>query len=367
MMKLAMICHDLTVKQYHLACAIADTYYWDIRFYHTRLDKINWSIVFKQLPYLYNAGRCLKSQIERKSFYVKHEYGKPLDKIQHYNPKDVEEYAPDIIYITSASQYTYKIALDNHPKIPFILDIEDSQLFRTDYKKEGNKDEIENENKITSHQQVKIITWGSQAEIDKACKYYGEPEKPWILLYPLVARRTLPRELDDKTPDFSVVYIGSIWEGKGYRNFFPVLSDIAESGVNLDVFLLNSWNKPNWNKLKKLDRKTSNLTAYPFIPYAKIKQEISRYHVGVCGSPEDFEKTNSTYGMKPLEYAYARVQPISLGIPIRNLSDGREFGYCSSTKTIEDDYQCNLDRFDREYHLMDNHLDQLVKEVEAIT
>lgn len=366
MMKLAMICHDLTVKQYHLACAIADNYSWDLRFYYTRLNKINWGTVFKQLPYLYNAGRCLKSQIERKAFYVNYEYGKPLDKIQPYNPRDVEEYAPDIIYITSASQFTCKISLNNHPKTPFILDIEDSQLFRTDYKKDENRNEIKSEGKLTSHEQVKIITWGSHAELTKAYEVYGDQGKPSILLYPLVARRTLPPKLDDKTPYFSAVYLGSIWQGKGYRNLFPIISEIAESRINLHVYLLNSWNKPNWKRIKKLGEKYPNLTPHPFTPYAKAKQEISRFHVGLCGSPEDYEKTNSTYGMKPLEYAYAGVQPVSLGIPIRNLSDGREFGYCSSPQQIQKEYQHNLDQFDREYHLMDNHLDQLIKEMEAI-
>lgn len=304
--------------------------------------------------------RGLKNKVRK----IQAEYSPdPFRTIQEFNQSKALDLDPDVIYISSSSMYEKRLEekflnLD----YPIILDVEDSTLLSQDVVKSDTfKERLDKEKKLVSFPSVMIVLWGSDSERNAALKYYKKDsnKKPFITVYPYVAERTIPRYQKEKK-ESSVVYAGSIWEG-GYRDYFPIIERIGKKGINLTVYMSNSFNRYNWNKLLKTSKKYSSVLVEKNYPFHKIKEELSQFQIGLAGSTVDCLKYRATYGMKPLEYAYAGVQPASIGNSINNISDDNEFGYCCSPETILDDYQSNLHRFDWNYHLMDNRLGEVIQ------
>ena len=298
-----------------------------------------------------------------RAFFAKVRYhNSPFKEASNFSEEKIQDLDPDVIYLSSASYETSRKILSLDLDIPIVLDIEDSALFHRNFRPPSvSRERIGKERILISHPKVSTVLWGSDPERDLASTHYRDisPRKPFITMYPFVAKHTLPNTVKEKTDEFSVVYLGSIWTGSDYRNYFPAIEKICETGVKLTVYLLNSWSRHNFKIASNLAKKHPNFDVEEFVPYDKAKEQISKYHVGLSGNFFGFVKTKATFGMKPLEYAYAGVQPSSLGHPIKNLSDGKEFGYCCTPETIVENFEHNLDHFDWDYHLMDNHLEEM--------
>jgi hypothetical protein len=166
--------------------------------------------------------------------------------------------------------------------------------------------------------------------------------------------------LSKKTDDFTVVYAGSIWGG--YRDVVGQLTEIARSGIETHVYMLNDFVKHQWDRMEQRAEATDGLHLHRRFPFATIKAVIQRYHAGLHFAMTD-DKTSATYGMKPLEYAYAGVVPFCIDAsldsrPAYNLSDDKEFGYVvASPDDVEHDFNpFLLKHFDYDYHLMDTHI-----------
>lgn len=363
-MKLLMIVQDLGVKQYHLACALTDSY--DVECHLSTLNPfgLNWRRCFLGFPNVKNMYRGLHNKVRR----IQAGYSPdPFITISEFNQSKVFNLDPDVIYVSST---IYGKGIEEkvlNLDYPIILDVEDSILLDRDVvKSETFKRRLDKEKKLVSFPSVMLVLWGSDGEKNAALKYYKKDanKKSFITVYPYVAERTIPKYQKEKK-ELSVVYAGSIWEG-GYRDYFPIIERIGKKGINLTIYMSNSFNRYNWNKLRKTSKKYSSVLVENNYPFHEIKEELSQFQIGLTGFTIDCLKYRATFGMKPMEYAYAGVQPASIGNSINNISDDKEFGYRCSPETLLDDYQYNLHRFDWNYHLMDNRLDevnQLCKEL----
>ena len=121
-----------------------------------------------------------------------------------------------------------------------------------------------------------------------------------------------------------------------------------------------------WQKFSELAVRYENFHLEKFVTFGRIKSIISKHHVGLVYLPSDSEKIKATFGMKPFEYAYANVQPASVGSKLIDLESKKEFGYECSPKTIESEFKNNLVNFKKEENLMDNHVFELFVELSTI-
>lgn len=368
-MRLLMVHRDLTVKQYHLACALMDRYGYDCYMMTLEPFTFNWRAGLNKFP---SPRHMLGRALYQRAHQARLIHNSPFKELFTYNPAKVAEIDPDVVYFTGASHNNEKVQelIESFDK-PFICDVEDSALFHYDaLPTDALLSRIVREQKAIANEKVKLVLWGCRGERRYAEQYHNATfrmlaiaTKPFITVYPLVAKRTLRFHAKSKRNRFSVVYLGSVYPN-GYRNYIPAIERIGRSNISLTVYLLNSFHPSVLRILQKLASKYPSLTIRKFVPFDKAKEEISQYHVGLGGCMEDYAKYRVTYGMKPLEYAYAGVQPASIGLSMHNLSDGQEFSYCCTPETIERDYEHNLDRFDYEAHLMDNNLEELHNHIE---
>jgi hypothetical protein len=254
-------------------------------------------------------------------------------------------------------------SLDIDAKIVF--DVLDSQV--VDSENFDNQLALKIEHESITHELVDTVLFASQMEMNWTLERYSDLSKNCRVQYPLVARRTIPRTHKRKLDEFTIVYAGSLWLGGGYRDGFSVLRRIAQAGLNLDVYLLNDWSKENWNALVQLSNDHRSLRAFRRIKYQDLKHHISQYHAGLYLSAGNFLKLAATRGMKPLEYAYAGVTPVGVSVdnyepfPIRNLSNGVEYGYTARPEEIRKEYVNPLRVFDFKFHIMDSHVDKFTE------
>lgn len=359
-----MIVRDLGVKQYHLACALTDRYDFDCHLLILNTFGLNWKHCILGFPKIKKMYRGLKKTVIK----FREEYSPdPFITFSGFNKEKIFNLDPDVIYISSLKcEKRIKEVLNFD--YPMILDVEDSILLKQDVvKSEKFKEQLDIEKKLVSSSGVRLVLWGSDTEKNMALKFYQKEayKKPFITVYPFVAERTIPKD-QKKKKELSVVYAGSIFKGS-YRDYFPIIERIGKKKINLTVFMSNSDNRYYWNKLLKITNKHSTLVSKKYVPFHEIKEEISKFQIGLTGSTIDCLKLRATYGMKPLEYAYAGVQPASIGNKIKNICDENEFGYCCTPESLLDNYQYNLHKFNRNYHIMDNRLDELEKFCKELT
>jgi hypothetical protein len=347
------------VKQYHLACALTDQYNVECYFLSLLPTGLNWLGSIRQLPKI---RKSLTQLVAIRDYFAKtsRQNGSPFLSIEQFSLKRLRSIDPDFVYVSSFVNESFSPDMIEYP---ILYDIEDSILLdRNIIKLDKYQWRLKREETFIKNQNVKIIAWGSETEKTEALKQNNLViDKEVCVIYPFVAKRTLLQKTYEKTKHFSVVYSGSVWLENEHRNFIPSFLKIIKQNIDLTVYLLNSFNWRVYYTLKRLSFKHSNFHVKKFVGYNKLKEELSKYHVGVDGNFLGYEKTRATFGMKPLEYAYANVQPASLGHPICNLSDGKEFGYCTTPENIEQKHQNNLKHFDWNYHLMDNRIDKLMR------
>lgn len=360
-MKILFINQDLDVKQYHLACALTDKYNIECHLALLFPNGLNWKRALSAFPHPRGMLYFLRTHRAFMARQLKNDTINPFKTVKAFNKHNLLELDPDLVYISSNTDSTFDYR--NLGKYPIFYDIEDFIEFDKDivgYKKAFTR-MMEN-HRIIHNPMVLGVGFGSLAECKSASMLFGPEEhgrKPYITLYPFVAKRTLPKKVKDKTNIFSIVYAGSFWRGDGYKDISKTFLKILSNGLDLTVYIVNSWHKPTMEYLKSITSNYDNFHIKPVVSFGKIKEEISCYHVGLKGGFIGYKKTKATFGMKPLEYAYADVQPVSLGHSLNNLSDNKEFGYCTTPEDIQYNYQNNLENFDWNYHLMDNHLADL--------
>lgn len=365
--RILMLRRDLGVKQYHLACSLVDELKWECQLMLPRVGGLNWYGCFRQFPrpkqmllHLLWQDRSLLLNQQPNRDPAKEDYALPFSSISRFSKENILSLEPDLIYLSSdTSDWMRKKLFGYNLGVPVIVDVEDSMIWRKDiYVYHKWREMVERESQLISNDQVVKVAWASDLERIASRNYYQEVvNKDFVTLYPFVAKRTIPTLLEKKTDAFSVVYLGSSWLRSG-RDYFPFIKEIVKNGVQLTIFLINSVFpfERSYAKYRRLARRYENLEVNPCIPYAEAKSVISKFHVGLVGALNDIMKYRATFGMKPLEYAFANVQPASLGIPLKNLSNGKEFGYVCAPETIESAFVNNLKNFDYNYHLMDNHL-----------
>lgn len=351
-MRILFINRIIGVKQFHLASALSDKYGYKCFFAFTFPYNLKLKL-FKP--------KLIKNKLHNVND-VKTDPCNPFISIEKLNDNTINKIDPDIIYISScvAKELNPSQLLNKY----VLFDVEDSTLFDKDILNENiYKEKILNEKKYIECKNTKIITWGSSPEKEEGEKLF-KIKKPSLLIYPLVAKRTLPKRHLPKLEKNHLVYAGSIFMGGKYRDFLSAFKSILENGLHLTVYMSNSDNKYNYNILKELERQHPNFKLRKTISFGLIKEELTQYRIGLCPNTLDFKKTSFTYGMKPLEYAFANVQPAYVGYPVRNLTDGKEFGYKTTIGSIVKDYKHNLSNFDFKGHLMDNNLKKLVELIE---
>jgi hypothetical protein len=365
-MKLLFINNYLDVKQYHLACALTDQYNVECHFaYLLPSTKHDWKGVVKEFPklktmliHLRNHKGLITKKIMKDDPLLPFVTTVPYHKVKNHLS------IFDWVYCSSDSNYIPKELYRSNSNL--WLDIEDLRLFREYATNQQLAYEKELINKFS------LISFGSEQELFFAkwkYKSIKKTNKPCFVIYPRVARRTIPKTFASKTKEFSLVIIGNIWNDQSYRNYYPVIKKIlTENTFPVTLFLFNSWNKFMWTTFKKLEEQYKNknkqFTVKEFVPYGSIKQALSKYHVGLVYLPQHFKKLTVTFGMKPYEYVYANVQPASIGTRIFDqIHPQKEFGYICQTNTIRENYQNNIKNFDQENNLMDNNLKELRNEV----
>jgi len=345
-MKVLFIGNELGVKQYHLACALADN--CNVKPYFLDYDVMNYLPISKKVK-LFAKRRLVRYQSKAKQIR-RYDPINPFVDIGDLTKDGLEDIDPDVVYISHTVMKIPEYVFN----YPFFYDIEDFIWLNRDIAKirtDSLFKRLRILRKVILRHNLIGVGAGSYKE-QEAVKYVLRYKNP-ILLYPFVAKRTLPRKINPKTENFSVVYAGGV--SSGYRDFVPYFKEILGSGLDLTVFMNNSNNYWYYKKVKKL-KIYPNFTLYRQEMYSKIKETISEFHVGLTGNFINFRKSGATFGMKPLEYAYANVQPVSLGYPLFNLSDSESFGYVATADKIKELYKDNLKNFDFDYHLMDTHI-----------
>ncbi len=351
-MRILFIRGYLSVKQYHLACALTDKYEVDCDFAHlypsNGYDFLGSKFYYPKLKWM--AKHILKNakgESEITKHVIENDPTLPFNKIASFSKfkKDLKEY--DWIYLSS---YCMRFPRQLKSLNNLWVDIEDLILLREkalEKQLASEKFLIENSN---------FVTFGSNKELELAKLTYGLTEN-YATVYPRVARRTIPKIFSKKTNKFSVVVIGGFYN-TGYRNYFPTIKEILKLNpdTTLTLYLVNSHNKFMWNLFKQLEVELSNFTVKPFVSYGLLKQEISKYHVGLIYLPSQYEKLSATFGMKPFEYVYAKVQPCSIGKRLIDPYNNKEFGYRCDPTNIQENFKENMKNFDYEKNLMDNNL-----------
>jgi hypothetical protein len=234
------------------------------------------------------------------------------------------------------------------------LDIEDLTYYQTAHPEERNKSKLKSEQqKIDT---AKLVTFGSKGEYETALqlyKFWGEFE----VFYPYIAKRTIPVKYKAKDKEFSLVYAGSVFTGS-YRSFYGVFEQILNSSdFPFVCYFLNWNNRYERMRMLELEDKYEDFILRKPVSFSKLKYEISNFAAGLYISLNIYRKPQLTNGMKPFEYAYANVQPVSIGVKLENF--GKEFGYESTPTTIKEDYVDNLKNFDFDNNLMDNNLERI--------
>jgi hypothetical protein len=334
-MKILFVSTMLGVKQFHLASALTEKYGFECHFAHTFTNGLNWKLGLSKFPKI---KKMISHTINSRNFHSKDDYE---------------------IFKNSSFDWIYcNTLIDEIPNFSNIwLDIEDLSYYTSINPEKRNLSKIQIEQKAID--KAKIITFGSKGEKKKAeYIYYFQDTEP-LLMYPYVAKRTIPKIFKKKDKDFSLVYAGSSYPG-GYRDFFSVFEEILENiDYNFTIYLTSWRNYSSWNKIQKLAKKYPNLIIKKSLSFTWIKYAISNFHVGLTVFRPEYRKPQLTFGMKPLEYAYANVQPVSIGSKLIG-NNNKEFGYQSNPQTIKEDYVNNLANFDKEKNLMDNNMKKIV-------
>ena len=204
------------------------------------------------------------------------------------------------------------------------------------------------------------VTWGSSEEKKLGERKLELGSSDSLLLYPFVAKLTTRGRWPlEKTENFSVAYAGSIWAG-GHRDHYKIFEAIGRQKIDLYVYMANSSNRHNWNLMRQLQKTYPTIKLFPAVDYYSIKDVLSQHHAGLVVTNDQFMKTRFTFGMKPFEYAYADVQVASIGMPIKNLNTGTEYSYNCTPETIQSAFEDKRYMFDKNYHLMDRHLNGLL-------
>ena len=347
-MKIVFLNARLDVKQYHLACALADRYRAQCYFLHypfTRFLPLYQRLKFigKKVLYGHNdfVDECRKDPHN------------PFHYIGPFSLNTLQTLDPDLVYISHLIDWVPEKVFS----YPIFYDVEDFILVNRDFLPAP-----------TIAARMACYQWfldrplvgvgcSSPIEQERFSKYYHCQA---ILLYPFVAKRTVPKFLPPKHEDFSVVYAWGI-SRVGYRDFYTSFQSILQAGIPLTCFMNNSHSPKDVKYICRL-QSYPHFTFYKHQPYGIIKEKLAPFHVGLIGQFVGYDKMAITYGMKPLEYAYAGVQPATLGYPLCNLSNGREFSYSPiHPKWIQEKYDSRLDQFDFEYHLMDHHVTELME------
>lgn len=354
-MKILFLTNDMRVKHFHMASALRTNLDVEIFLLHILSRFGDLGALREYFPYpnrmwYYMMGRRTRLVGDAESSGI-------FDGIERFSRKTLLRLRPDVIYINESGIELTK-DLSWRPKI--VCDIEDSTLFDENATEGALKREL---NAIRSDN-VDFYLFGSAEEHNTAKTVYESSlKKPSRVQYPYVAASTLSRVHVDKTEEFSVVYAGSLFSG-GCRDLFSLIEQFGKCRVRLDVYMLNDWTH-HWKRLVKIHKKYPSVRAYSRLKLFEVKQVIQKYHAGLCIGG-DFKKVKATFGMKPLEYAYAGVVPLGIITSgkekrVRNLSNGRVFGYTTFVSRAEKDFVNLLHNFDWDYHLMDNHLDKFVE------
>jgi hypothetical protein len=337
----------LGVKQYHLACALTDKYGFECHFAHTWTNGLNWRLGLKKFP---NLKKMVSNSLYLRNYQYEEDY-EVFETVNHLSKIGLKESGFDWVYCNTL--------VEKMPDFPNIwLDIEDLSYYTTSDPKKRNLNRLPEDQKAIN--KAKIVTFGSKGELKTAKRLYNFQHYKPELMYPYVAERTLPKTFKKKDDDFSLVYAGSSYAGS-YRDFFPMFEEIAKNAdYNFTIYLTSWRNRYSWNKLLELAEKYPNLTAKKSVSFAKLKYEISNFHAGLTIFKNKFRKAQLTFGMKPLEYAYAKVQPVSIGNKLME-KNNTQFGYQSTPETIEKDFIRNLSNFNRFMNLMDNNIGKIVE------
>jgi hypothetical protein len=368
MMKVLFLTNDMRVKHFHMASAIRSKYGTDAKIYLMHIWPTH-RVVSGRFLVFRNKGPIVRLVKDAKESGI-------FNSIRRYHPNHFENLEPDIVYVNDMDgiKCCFPPVTKDWLRFKLICDIEDLAAIDTDIHKDDAP--LERESKIFSSPYVDGFLFGSVQELVLANETYpilGWLEKGQHLVssrvqYPLVAESTLIRSYQrepEKHDEFSVVYAGSVWGGGGYRDLFGQFAKFGKLGINLGVYMLNDWSKHNWDKLNEVAKKYPSVKAFRRLKLFEVKQGIQRYHAGLYLTG-DFNKVNATYGMKPLEYAYAGVVPVGITDgrdigPVRNLSNGKPFGNICTLNELSEAggwIDNNLKNFDWDYHLMDNHLDK---------
>lgn len=353
-MKVLFLTNDISVKHFHMACAMrsVDFETHSMHFLPRGLPII---AALKKLP------RYRKAQdvLSRRAWFARdNNLDVAFDSVHRYNPNRMMRMEPDVIYVNGQAGVDAVYWYDSvRTKPTVVYDIEDCALADIDVGGRGKY--IKAESAAASDEVVDWVLFGSIGEMQLASeKYCWLVDKQCRVQYPFVSAATIPpMELHKRKRKFTAVYAGSIWKG-GYRGP-EMFETIAETGLQLHVYMSNDWDKPNFNHMKGLAAKYPNLKLKRRKSFFDVKLCLSTYQVGIFVSGP-YMKQHMTIGMKPLEYAYAGVQPVSVGndhiLPIVNLSDGKEYGYRANPDRIKKDFVSRLHYFDTFFHLMENHL-----------
>lgn len=362
-MKILFLTNDMRVKHFHMASAIRAKMDAEIHFMYIWPTHRIATVRFSELKGSGCVAHFVNDAKESRVF----------DTVQRYNAKAFDKLQPSVVYVNDLDgvRRCFPPIAKPHRFKP-VCDIED--LAATDIDVHKNIIPLKREHEIISNPDIDMFLFGSQDEYNEAHKVYTVLSRlssrrtslvSSRVQYPFVAESTLinPSSREPKTEEFSVVYAGSIWKG-GYRDNYSTIIEFGKQGINLDVYLLNSWNAVNWKMLSDIADKYPSINAFPRLKLFEVKQRIQKYHAGLYLTG-DFNKVKATYGMKPLEYAYAGVVPVGVDAtdsskPVKNLSDRKPFGYVTPLEEIRDRYwnYNYLKNFDWDYHLMDNHIDE---------
>jgi hypothetical protein len=353
-MKILFLNNTLGVKQYHLASALTDKYNAECHFAHMYPFGYNWKMGLKQFP---RPRKMLLYFRRARDFttrdILKNDPTLPFKTVNKYSDIAISQSDFDWVYFSSAIPY-FPEELEGRN---VWVDIEDLVKFND----LPSLEQIAYERQLMN--KAKILTFGSEGERRYACHHYVLP-KPTLTMYPRVAQRTLPKTFTRKTDNFSIVVIDSSWNGAYFRDYYPLIEEIVkDTGIEVYFFLANYWSKPIWDRFADLTIKYDNFFLFKAATFGIIKDLISKYHVGLVNVPGDLTKVKSTFGMKPFEYAYANVQPASIGSPLIDLESQKEFGYQTTPQTIESDFKNNLVNFRKEENLMENHITELFIEL----
>jgi len=344
MSDISIISKDVGVKPYHMACALTDMGH-TVNMYYTSPDRPFWGMW----------GGLMRRKYKNHTFYAdrykKSSYPfKKVLPIKKYTDSDLA------IVSSTAKGLLDPVLLKN---TPFIFDVEDSTHINhkilTDMQLNNG---LRLERKFI--EQAIAVTWGSDGEQDTADEFHVI-KIPSMTLYPMVARSTIPMTVyHPMSSRPKVVYAGSIWSGS-YRDYLDLFISMVEANnLHLTILMLNSYNQPNWKRMKTFADNYPNVSLLPAIPYEDIKRVLSNYDIGIVGGNQVYDKMRITYGMKPLEYAYAGIHIASLGIPVNNLSDKQPFSYQTTPDSIITDLNTDaIKNFDYDYHLMDRQLHDL--------